>query len=183
LDDEAMLDPASRRRWLFAKALEMAPLGEALALAQAAEDFISGTATRIADRTSSEVSRAPSFGAGPAAEAIRPSSLNTLSGKNDQPLIATDVLAGLSSLVSIDDVILYLGRGGEVFAADESADELLVRANFRRVEQGLPSFALLPTPPTKTVRQDKPKKLTLPRPPSARARAEWARSILALPAS
>ena len=33
-------DPARRRYWLLAKALEAAPLGEALALAKAAEAFL-----------------------------------------------------------------------------------------------------------------------------------------------
>jgi hypothetical protein len=47
-----MLDLASRRRWLLTKALEIAPFGEALALAQAAEDFISWTGARTGDRAS-----------------------------------------------------------------------------------------------------------------------------------
>jgi hypothetical protein len=108
---------------------------------------------------------------------------NQPSAKNDQLLMMTEALAGLRSLVSIDDVLLYLRKDdGEVFAADGSADELLVRANLKRTGQGLPPFALLPTPPTKAMRQDEPKKVTLPRPPSGRERAEWARSVLALPA-
>lgn len=37
-------DPARRRCWLLAKALEAAPLGEALALAKAAEAFLTGCA-------------------------------------------------------------------------------------------------------------------------------------------
>src|SRR4029077_2281378 len=106
--------------------------------------------------------------------------LSAVAGKNDQPLKMTEALAGLSSLAAIDDVILYLRQGGEDFAEDESADELLVSANLKRTEEGLPSFALLPTPPTKATRQ--PEKVTSPRPPSARERAEWARSAVALPA-
>jgi len=37
-------DPARRRCWLLAKALEASPLGEALALAKAAEAFLTGCA-------------------------------------------------------------------------------------------------------------------------------------------
>jgi hypothetical protein len=180
LDDELVLDPASRRRWLLTKALETAPLGEALALAQAAEDFLSGTAARTTDHASFEVMGPPTFGAGPEAEATQPKPLSAVAGKNDRPLKMTEALAGLSSLAAIDDVILYLQQGDEVFAEDESADELLIRANLKRVEQGLPPFALLPTPPAKA--RDKPEKVTVPRPPSGRERAEWARSVLGLPA-
>jgi hypothetical protein len=182
LDDELMLDPAGRRRWLLTKAMETAPLGEALALAQAAEDFLSGTARTTIDRTSSGVIGVPTFEAGPEAEAPRLKLLSAVAGKSDQPLKMTGAVAGLSSLAAIDDVILYLRQHGEVFAEDESADELLIRANLKRVEQGLPPFALLPRPPTKVLRQDKPEKVTVPRPPSGRERAEWARSVLGLPA-
>jgi hypothetical protein len=189
MDEQLMLDPASRRRWLLRKALETAPLGEALALAQAAEGFISGMVVRTSDRTSSEVMKAPAVGtgAGLEGEAIQLMSLNavTVSNdqppfKNDQPLTTTEALEGLSSLVSLDDVIRYLQEGGDL-AGDESADNLLSRANLRRLEQRLPPFALLPTPSIEAIRQDKPKKV-LPRPTSARARAEWARSVVALSA-
>jgi hypothetical protein len=183
LNHELMLDPARRRRWLLTKALEIAPLGEALALAQAAEDFISGTAARTGDRTFSEVTGAPTV------ESTQLTSLSASSvrsnqppGGNDQPSRTTETLAGLSSLASIDDVTLYLRQSGEVFAENESADELLVRANLKRMEQGLPPFALLSMPPTKAMPLDKPQKVTQPRPPSARERAEWARRVVALAA-
>jgi hypothetical protein len=190
MDDQLLRDPASRRRWLLTQALEIAPLGEALALAQAAEDFISGTAASIGDRTSTEARGIPNFGtgAGPETEATQFELLNALSVvsnqptvTNGQPLTTTEALEGLNSLVSLDDLIRYLMEGGEVFAEDESADALLTRANLKRMEQRLPSFALLPTPSTKATRQDKPKKVAPPRPSSARARAEWARSVVALP--
>jgi hypothetical protein len=189
MDDELMLNPASRRRWLLTKALEIAPLGQALALAQAAEDFISGTAARTDDGTSPEVATsAPTFGAGPEAQASPLGLLGAVPVSNDQPvknhrpLVTSEALAGLNSIASIDDVILYLRRGGEVFADNESADELLVRANLKRSEQGLPPFALLPTPPAKTVPRDRPEKVVSPRPLSRRERADWARSVVALAA-
>jgi hypothetical protein len=188
MDGELMLDPAARRHWLLTKAMEAAPLGEALALAQAAEDFISGTAAQTGDRTPAEATGAPSFGSGPEAEATRLRLLNALPVTNnqppikgDQPLKMTEALAGLSSLASIDEVILYLQRGGEVIAADESVDGLLVRANLKRMEQGFPPFTLLPTPPAKAVRQDKPEKVVLPRLPPRRERDEWARRVVASP--
>jgi hypothetical protein len=177
MDDQLMLDPASRRRWLLTQALEIAPLGEALTLAQAAEDFISGTAASTGDRTSAAAKGTPNFGTGggPEAEATQLKLLNDLSVAGnqppfatDQPLTAMDVLEGLNSLVSFDDLICYLREGGEVFAEDESADALLTRANLKRIEQRLPSFALLPTPSTKATRQDRPEKIASPRPTSAR---------------
>jgi hypothetical protein len=186
LDDELVLDPAGRRRWLLTKALETAPLGEALALAQGAEDFISGMLAQAGDRAPSGVRRAPTIGTGVEAEAtqrkllsVLPVRDNRLPIKNDQQLKMSEALTSLSSLAAIADVILYLRQGGEVFAGNESADELLVRANLKRAEQGLPPFALLPPPPTKAA--DKPEKVPLPRPPSRRERAEWARSVVALP--
>lgn len=189
MDDQLMLDPASRRRWLLTQALEIAPLGEALVLAQAAEDFISGTAASTGDRTSTEVKRTPNFGtgAGPEAKATQLQLLSALSlggnqspFTNDQPLTTMDALEGLNSLVSLDDLIRYLREGGDVFADDESAEALLTRANIKRMEQRLPFFALLPTPSTKATRPERLEKVASPRPTSARARAEWARSVVAL---
>jgi hypothetical protein len=184
-----MSDPASRRHWLLTKALEIAPLGEALALAQAAEDFLSGTAAQTGDRASSEVTGTSTVGAGPKAEATQLKLLSALPprsnqpppGKNEQPLKTTEAITGLSSLASIDDVMLYLRQRGEVFAENESADELLIRGNLKRTEQGLPPFAL-PTPPAKTTAREKPERVVPPRPPSRRERAEWARSVVALAA-
>jgi hypothetical protein len=65
------------------------------------------------------------------------------------------------SLATIDDVILYLRQSGEVFAENESADELLVRANLKRMDQGLPPFALLSAAPAKDMPRDKPQKVSL----------------------
>ena len=183
-EDQLMLDPAKRRRWLLTKALEIAPLGEALALAQAAEDFISGTAAQIADRTASKVMQAPIFGPGPETEETqqRPS---TALATNVRAMVSTEAFAGLSSLVTFDDVIRYLRQGGEVFEEHESAVELLPRANLKRAEQGLPPFTLLPGTPTKAAVREKPnraEKVARSRPPTARERAEWARRVVALAA-
>jgi hypothetical protein len=183
MDDQLMRDPAIRRRWLLTKALEIAPLGEALAMAQAAEDFISGTAAYIADRTASKVMQAPTFGSGPKHEETR-HQLSTDLVINAWPMVGAEALVGLSSFAMIDDVTHYLRQSGEVFTEHESADELLVRANLKRAEQRLPLFVLLPgVPPTKTAIRDKPDrtdKAAGPRLPTARERAEWARRIVAL---
>src|ERR1700743_3038769 len=100
MDDELMLNPASRRHWLLTKALEIATLRDALALAQAVEDFISGTAARTGDRTSSEVMRSvPTFGMKPEAETPQPPLSSVLPVANDQPvrdyqpLVMTEALA------------------------------------------------------------------------------------------
>jgi hypothetical protein len=173
-----MQDPAARRHWLLTKALEIAPLGEALALAQAAEEFLSGTAARDANYTSSEVVH----GTRPDLNGTQPKLLNAPAVNNDQPPKSTPSLAGLSSLVSIDDAIRYLRQAGEVVAEGESADRLLARANPKRIEQGLPPFALLPVAPTAPTPKAKPERATAPRPLTAREREDYARSALALAA-
>jgi hypothetical protein len=173
-----MLDPTARRQWLLTKALEIAPLREALAWARAAEDFLSGAAPRYANRTSSEVVQ----GTQPNPNGTQPRLLSAPAVNNDQPVELTLSLAGLSSLVTVDDVTQYLRQAGEVVAEGESADRLLARANPRRMEQGLPPFALLPTTPTKPTPKAKPERATAPRPLTARAREEYARSALALAA-
>ena len=155
---QLLLDPVARRHWLLTKALEIAPLAEALASAQAAEDFILGITAGIDDHTSQAIIPAATFGAAPeAATQLKRSS--AVVGKDDQPLKMTEALAGLSSLAAIDDVILYLRQRGEVFVENESVEELLVRANLRRSEEGLPPFELLPTPRTKTISQGSRRRL------------------------
>jgi hypothetical protein len=132
---------------------------------------------------------APTSRAGLEAEATPLNSLSALAvggnqppGKNDPPLMTAEAIVGLSSLASIREIILYLRQSGEVFAEHETADELLARANLRRIEQALPPFALLPTSLPKVVRQDKPEKVTLPRPLSVRTRADWAGLVVTSPA-
>jgi len=174
-----MLDPARRRRWLLTKALEIAPLTEALALARKAEDFLSGLSGGDANRTF--FPQAPTSGAEPEADRAEQKSLSAIN--NAPPMVTTEALVGLSSLVSIDDVIVYLQQAGDVLAEDQSADELLARANLKRTEQRLPTFVLLPGVATRAAARDKPgktEKVTPPRPPSARERAEWARRVIAV---
>ena len=159
-------DPTGRRRWLLTKALETAQLSEALALAQAAEDFLAGRAQRTAER---------------APEPSRQTAAILKAPKEKR----FGVLDGLSSLVSLDEVIRYLRQCNEnIDAETDNAEELLARANLKRTDQGLPLFALLPGIPAQAKRQGKPeraKKVALPRPASARERAEWARHVISLP--
>jgi hypothetical protein len=159
-------DPTGRRRWLLVKALENTPFAEALALAQAAEDFLAGRAQRTAERAPEPARRT-------AATPKLP----------DEKRFG--VLDGLSSLVSLDEVVRYLRQCDENIDVDTgNAEELLARANLKRTDQGLPLFALLPGIPAQAKQQDKPervKKVALPRPASARERAEWARHVISLP--
>jgi hypothetical protein len=161
--DLSMMDPRSRRRWLFTTALENAPLAEALSLAQAAEHFLSDESQETAHRMPEQTPAA--------AFELKP-----------------EALEGLCSLVPMDAVIQYLRQCDEdVGSETDNTDELLARANRKRTSQGLLSFALLPVSPTQTTRSDKPphqaKKAAPPRPPTARERAEWARRVVALPAA
>lgn len=183
MDEQLMLDPVRRRSWLFAKALETTPLREALAFAEAAEAFITG-----ATEDGFEVTSAPTFELPHKAEKPQQQMLNW-AGRSHQPLATTEDLSGLSSLVSIDDVVLYLSRGGSVPPeGTESADDLLTLANLKRAEQGLPSFALLPAAPSETVQRDKGNQAkdvaaarapAVPRPLNARERNELARQLVA----
>jgi hypothetical protein len=179
--DLHLLEPADRRRWLLTKALEIASLAEALSLAQAAEDFLSGKASGTIDRvreiTHTVVSNLKPGGPGrtPVQTPIIPEVRNP------------EALEGLSSLVSMDDVVRYLQQCSEGTVLEtDNADALLARANRNRASQGLPPFALLPAVSTQATRPhkpDQPKKVAPPRPPISRERAEWARQLVALPAA
>jgi len=155
--DLSVMDPRSRRFLLFTKALENAPFAEALALAQAAEHFLSDKSQETADRMPEQ---SPT-----AAFELKP-----------------EALEGHCSLVPMDDVIQYLRQCDEDGGSEtDNTDELLARANRKRTSQGLLSFALLPVSP----RPDKPphQARKAARPPTARERAEWARRVVALPAA
>jgi hypothetical protein len=179
--DLSIMDPGRRRRWLFSKALENAPLAEALSLAQAAEDFLSRKAQETADRMPDQT---PATGFELKPEPLAETPLRTLVTPEVRNGKLSEALEGLSSLASMDDVIRYLRQCDEdVTAETDSADELLTRANRKRTSQGLPPFALLPVSPTQATRPDKPRQekgLAPPRPPTARERAEWARRVVAL---
>jgi hypothetical protein len=181
--DPWMLDPANRRRWLLAKALETASLAEALPLVQAAEDFLlSGKPQEAIDGLPGLV----------AAEVYKPQSETLEATPSRTPITfemgnqSHEALEGLTSLASIDDIIRYLRQYDEdVTSETDNADALLARANRKRLSQGLPSFVLLPAAPTQSVQPVKPvraKEVAPPRPPTARERAEWARRAVALAA-
>ena len=189
MDEHLMLDPVRRRSWLFAKALETAPLSDALAFAEAAEAFITGTMESL------EVTSVLSFEIPPKTDKPQQRTVPTFAAQSEQPSATTEALAGLTSLASIDDVVRYLRQRGDVVVDEtESAEELLARANLKRREQGLPPFALLPTSPSETVQRDKvnqakdvtaarpaavPRPPTAPRPLNARERNELAKQLVA----
>jgi hypothetical protein len=77
-------------------------------------------------------------------------------------LAANEALRGLTSLVAIEDVILYLQQSSVVAPAEtENADELLARANLKRAEKGLPPFTLFPASPGRTAQQGKARQTRL----------------------
>jgi hypothetical protein len=161
-------------------------MNEALAFAEAAEAFITGTMEQ-----SLEVMSAPPFEIPLKTDKSLQITVPTFAAQDNRPLATTEALAGLMSLVSIEDVILYLQESGGVTPAEtESADELLARANLKRAEQGLPPFTLFPASRSETAQHgmaDKAKNVTAlrppaaPRPPNARERAELARHVIAMP--
>jgi hypothetical protein len=175
-----LLEPADRRRWLLSKALETVSLAEALSLAQAAEDFLSARVSGTMDRPP-EITPAVVANPKPGAPAKTPVQTPiTPEGQNPE------ALEGLSSLVSMDDVVRYLQQCGEGTVLETDNAELLARANCKRASQGLPPFVLLrvdPDPATRAQKPHRPKEVASPRPPTTRERAEWARRVAALPAA
>lgn len=174
--------PGDRRRWLLTKALEEnVPLAKALQLAQAAEEFLTGSASGITAsdwESSLEVTPAD--------------------GKHTEITVKPGGFDALSSIVSLDDLLRYLEQSGETVVPEaggkflvggcftESAEEVLARANRKRRQQGLPNFVLLADANAgKGTEREKPAvvaKAAPKRPPSAAERAEWARRALDLPA-
>jgi hypothetical protein len=179
-----MLDPANRRRWLLAKALETAPLAEALSLVQAAEDFLLSGKPQEAIDGLPRLAPAGSFN--PQSGTLEATPLRT-STTFEMGNKSSEALEGLTSLVSIDDVIRYLRQCDEDIASEtDNADALLARANRKRTSQGLPSFVLLPAASTQATRPAQPvrtKEVAPPRAPTARERAEWARRAVAIAAA
>src|SRR6185312_12460303 len=89
-------DPSYRRHWLLTKALEEnVPLAKALQLAQAAEEFLLGTASRTAASDWLHQSEA------------------VPSHENKEITTTPGAFDTLSSLVSIEDLVRYLGQSGE----------------------------------------------------------------------
>jgi len=179
--DVLLNDPGYRRRWLLAKALEEnVSLAQALQLAQAAEEFLIGSASSIT-----------------AADWMRQSEATPPSDENNEITTTPGAFDALSSVVSIDDVVRYLEQRGEIvvretggkFLVDgcfsENVEQLLGRANRIRTQQGLPRFALLSDvhigKASERDRSASTEKAAPKRPPSARERAEWGRQVIALP--
>jgi hypothetical protein len=173
-------NPGYRRRWLLTKALEEnVPLSTALKLARAAEEFLMGAASRITAADLTEEGKA------------------TRTSDDREIAAAIGAVDALSSVVSIDELVSYLEKGGETVApqsggkflvdgrSNENAEGLLARANRLRAKQGLPRFALIPSndtgPTGEREKSGPPQKLVVKRPPSARERALWARQVVALP--
>lgn len=171
-------DPDYRRCWLLIKALEeTVSLGQALQLAQAAEEFLTGTVPHVV-----------------ALDWIHQSKAMSQGDVDNEITAAPGAFDALSSVASIDDIVRYLRQYGENVPENdgkfddrisENAGELLARANRLRTQQGLPHFTLLPSVDIVKI-DDRGKlapagKVASKRPPSARERAEWARQVVELP--
>jgi hypothetical protein len=179
--------PKARRAWLLLKALEHLPLDEALELADTAERFVSGDPSESSGTTgifsyldAPEAVGLPATGETPVAVSI---------GIEDHGWRSADTTS-LTVLASTDDIIRYLGQHGDLITSrgnlfvvngqlGVTLDELLIHANGMRVEQGLPTYALLPAAlvvaTTKKAEQRAPKPL---QPPSRKEREHWARQVM-----
>jgi hypothetical protein len=152
--DLSMMDPRSRRFWLFTKALENAPLAEALSLAQAAEHFLSDKPQKTT-----------------AASELKPEALEGLCS-----LVPMDAV--IQYLKQCDEAV-----GSETDNSDELlARANRKRTSQGLLSFALsPVSPTQTTQPDKPPHQAK--KAASRRPPTARERAEWAQRVVALPAA
>ena len=156
-------EPVRRRLWLINKALENAPLAEALALAQVAEAFLAGTP--FGKSPAAPIVSAVDPLTSPQSEVEHPSSLppfdsviasssgnsdgqvdNTPSAPFDasiSPVSAHDVVRYLRQR---DDVVVPIGDGAFLVNGRfrETLGQLVERANRMRARQHLPRFGVLP---------------------------------------
>ena len=174
-----LFDPHNRRCWLLIKALEEnVSLGQALQLAQAADEFLMGTVPRVAGF-----------------ERIHQSKATPESDVHNEITTEPGAFDAFSSVASVDDILRYLRQCGEIVpendgkflddCVSENAGELLARANRVRTQEGLPHFTFIPSVDILKV-DDRGKsaptgKVASKRPPSARERAQWARQVVGLP--
>jgi hypothetical protein len=181
-------NPESRRAQLLLKALEDLPLDKALELAVAAERFLSGDpseSTGIFSRLdTAKAGGLPATGG-------RSVAVSNGTGIEDHGRRSADLL-NLVVLAPIDDITRYLGQHddlitskGSLFVVNGQSEvtrnELLEYANRLRVRQGLPTYALLPTPPVvATTNKAEPRPPKPPQPPSRKEREHWAQQVTAL---
>ena len=166
-------NPAARRAWLLLKALENLPLDKALEIAQVAERFLSGDPS---ESTGIFSRRDPAKAVGLPVTDGTPVAVSNGIGIEDHGWQSADTMK-LTVLASIDDITRYLGQHGELITSkgnmfvvngqsEVTRNELLDHANRTRVRQGLPTYALLPTPPVVSIT-----KKAEPRPPKQIGRA------------
>jgi hypothetical protein len=194
--EQRFKEPEARRAWLLLKALEHLPLPEALKLAEAADSFVSGDASERSGAAgmSSRLDGAKVFAqALPATTAAAASDGGGSAAGNfgikDHGWRSADTM-DLTVLASTDDITRYLGQHGDLITSNRNLfvvngqsevtlDELLARANRVRVQQGLPTYVLLPAAlvvaTTKKAEPRPPKPL---QPPSRKEREHWARQVM-----
>ena len=145
--DDLFDDPVSRRWWLLNRALESAPLAEALQWARAVEDFLRGHSD---EGISAANGRRPPDRRD--ASAAAPVGSIGSAGQTAGFVSFTDEFAVLASA---DDVVRFLSqrgntvvREGEAYRVDgkvrEDIDQLTERANRIRAHSALPLFQLMP---------------------------------------
>jgi hypothetical protein len=197
--EQRFKEPEARRAWLLLKALEHLPLPEALKLAEAADSFVSGDASERSGAAgmSSRLDGAKVFAqALPATTAAAASDGGGSAAGNfgikDHGWRSADTM-NLTVLASTDDITRYLGQHGDLITSNGNSfvvngqsevtlDELLARADRLRVQQGLPTYALLPAASVVAAAKKKaeprpPKSL---QPPSRKEREHWAQQVTAL---
>ena len=163
---DTLSQPIFRRWWLLGKALEAAPLDEALKLARAADEFLRGGAHVIA-RAASALPIAPTslgteFPALPPANpcpAIAKPVAETASPVEPETFVTdgareAETITGSVKLASIEDVVRYLRQRDDTVVQPEagifvvngrfrmSADDLASRANRMRTRDQKPAFQL-----------------------------------------
>jgi hypothetical protein len=190
IPDALCENPENRKVWLLSKALENLPLDKALELAVAAERFLSGDPFESRDTTGFFRLGAANAVGLPATGGTSVAVSNGI-GIEGHGWLAADTMK-LTVLASIDDITRYLGQHGEFITStgnmfvvngqsEVTRNELLDYANRMRVRQGLPTYALLPTPPVvATTNKAEPRPPKPPQPPSRKEREQWAQQVTAL---
>jgi hypothetical protein len=173
LNDDLLNDPARRRLWLIHKGLEHGPLTEALVLARAAEEFLTGGPgefTPAMTRPELPLVSVDHRDISPAAPSLseveqtqKSAPVDRIAGASPDaddlqvgdgvPSAAFDALvsvAGVDDVVRYlrqrDDVVVRTGDGGYLVNGRfrETLEALVERANRIRARHRLPQFVLLP---------------------------------------
>jgi len=145
----------ARRAWLLSRALEDYPLLEALEIAEAADCFLSGDPPGSSGTTGIFSCPDAPKAVGLPATGETPVAVSNCIGIEDHGWRSANTM-DLIVLASIDDITRYLGQHGDLITSkgnmfvvngqsEVTRNKLLARANRMRLQEGLPTYALLPT--------------------------------------